>query len=391
VNPIETADGARPDAAATDVPYAIELVGVTKRYGAVTVLEGIDLEIEPGEFVVLLGPSGCGKSTILKIIAGLEDATGGEVYIEGRLANYVRPRDRDVSMVFQNYALYPHMTVAANIGFPLKMRGVPKADVARRVAEVAGMLDLDAQLAKYPEQLSGGQRQRVALGRAIIRDPVAFLMDEPLSNLDAILRVQMRSELLTLHRRVGRTTIYVTHDQVEAMTMADRIVVLHGGVIQQVGTTRDIYSRPANTFVATFVGSPQMNLFPGVLNEAGDGTAFDGVLRLPLGTRLPVADRTPVTLGIRPEDIRVCTPDEPGVDAVARVRLVEDVGAEDFATLDLGDARCTIRVPGHGTVTEGTEVGLRVARTALHVFDAQGVRIEASAVPAAAPAVAGRA
>ena len=255
------APAAAPSAAET--PYAIELVGVTKRYSTVTALSDISLEIEPAEFVVLLGPSGCGKSTILKIIAGLEDATTGEVYINGKLANYVRPKERDVSMVFQNYALYPHMTVETNVGFPLKMRGTKKAEVARRVGEIAELLELSDQLKKYPEQLSGGQRQRVALGRAIIRDPVAFLMDEPLSNLDALLRVQMRSELLKLHRRVGKTTVYVTHDQVEAMTMADRIVVLKAGVIQQVGSTHEVYSRPANTFVATFVGSPQMNLFAG--------------------------------------------------------------------------------------------------------------------------------
>ena len=206
----------------TPPAYAIEILGVSKRYGDVLALDTIDIDIEQGEFVVLLGPSGCGKSTLLKIIAGLEDASEGEIYIDGRLANYLRPGDRDVAMVFQNYALYPHMTVETNIGFPLAMRKQPRDVVKAKVREVAQLLELSTQLGKYPDQLSGGQRQRVALGRAIIREPVAFLMDEPLSNLDALLRVQMRTELLQLHRRVGRTTIYVTHDQVEAMTMADR-------------------------------------------------------------------------------------------------------------------------------------------------------------------------
>ncbi|MBX3029903.1 MAG: sn-glycerol-3-phosphate ABC transporter ATP-binding protein UgpC [Chloroflexi bacterium] len=354
----------------------MELVGVNKRYGALTVLEHVDLEIEPGEFVVLLGPSGCGKSTILKIIAGLEDASGGEVYIQDRLVNYVRPKDRDVSMVFQNYALYPHMTVAANIGFPLKMRKVARDVVAQRVTEVAALLELGQQLTKYPEQLSGGQRQRVALGRAIIRDPVAFLMDEPLSNLDAILRVQMRSELLQLHRRVGKTTIYVTHDQVEAMTMADRIVVLKDGAVQQIGTTREIYSRPANTFVATFVGSPQMNLLPGHIERRDGSVAFVGVVRIGLDAAPPVEDGTQVTLGIRPEDIRLRSAETPGADAVATVRLVEDVGAEDFVTVDIDGTRCVVRVAGHGSVSEGTTVALEIPRDVLHVFGADGTRMD---------------
>ena len=211
---------------------AIELVEVTKKFGENTVLSDINIDIEEGEFFVLLGPSGCGKSTMLKIISGLEDATKGEVYINNRLVNYVVPKERDVAMVFQNYALYPHMTVERNIGYPLKMRRVAKKEIHERVIEVARLLEIDEFIDKYPEQLSGGQRQRVALGRALIRDPIAFLFDEPLSNLDALLRVQMRDELLKLHRRIKKTTVYVTHDQVEAMTMADRIVVIKGGVIQ---------------------------------------------------------------------------------------------------------------------------------------------------------------
>jgi len=390
MNPINAPTPVETVAEAPDTPFAIELVGLHKRYGALNVLDSVDLDIEPGEFVVLLGPSGCGKSTILKIIAGLEDATGGEVYIKGRLANYIRPKDRDVSMVFQNYALYPHMTVAKNIGFPLKMRGAKGSAVATRVAEIAALLELTEQLEKYPEQLSGGQRQRVALGRAIIRDPVAFLMDEPLSNLDALLRVQMRSELLTLHRRVGKTTVYVTHDQVEAMTMADRIVVLRSGVVQQVGKTREVYSRPANTFVATFVGSPPMNLFSGRIDRQGSKMALAGVVRVDLDGAPPLPDGTQVTLGIRPEDIRIRPSTSPDVDVVATIRLIEDVGAEDFVTVDASGVRCIVRTTDQGMLVEGAEVGLALDRDAFHLFDEDGIRIEADtavvAVPSDSPA-----
>ena len=369
-------DPAAPAGPAAETPYAIELVGVTKRYGALAALADISLEIEPGEFVVLLGPSGCGKSTILKIIAGLEDATEGEVYIGGSLANYVRPRDRDVAMVFQNYALYPHMTVETNLGFPLKMRGARKAEVAARVAGIAELLELSDQLRKYPEQLSGGQRQRVALGRAIIRDPVAFLMDEPLSNLDALLRVQMRSELLKLHRRVGRTTVYVTHDQVEAMTMADRIVVLRSGEIQQVGTTGELYSRPANTFVATFVGSPQMNLFSGTVEGTGAERRFAGAVSLPLDGAWPdLPPGTEVTLGVRPEDIELVAPSDPLVTVTGVVELVEDVGAEDFISVTLDGATAMVRTSSHQAAAEGERVGLRFPPPALHLFDEAGLRI----------------
>ena len=382
MNTLPTAPVATDMALEAAEPYAIELVGLHKRYGTTEILESVDLEIEPGEFIVLLGPSGCGKSTILKIIAGLEDATGGEVYIKGRLVNYVRPKDRDVSMVFQNYALYPHMTVAANIGFPLKMRGVGSDRVSSRVEEVAAMLELTEQLARFPDQLSGGQRQRVALGRAIIRDPVAFLMDEPLSNLDALLRVQMRSELLTLHRRVGKTTIYVTHDQVEAMTMADQIVVLRGGAVQQVGTTRQVYSSPANTFVATFVGSPPMNLFPGRVEYGEGGVVFAGLVRVALDGATTLSEGTTVTLGVRPEHILLRPSTDPSVDAVATIRLIEDVGPEDFVTVTVDDVRCTVRVAGHRSMTEGSDVGLVLERGALHLFDEQGIRIEAAFGPA---------
>ena len=365
-----------PAARPPDQPFAIELVAVSKRYGSTTALESVDLDIVAGEFLVLLGPSGCGKSTLLKIIAGLEDPTEGEVYIDGRLANYLRPGERDVAMVFQNYALYPHMTVETNLAFPLRMRKRPKGDVDARVQEVASLLGLTSHLAKYPDQLSGGQRQRVALGRAIIREPVAFLMDEPLSNLDALLRVQMRSELLKLHRRVGRTTVYVTHDQVEALTMANRIVVLRDGVVQQIGTTTEVYGQPANTFVATFVGSPPMNLFRGRLAAESGVTTFVGPVTVPLDGRLgaaaPPGDE--VTLGIRPEDVQVVSDGTPGAITGA-VELVEAVGADSFLSVMVGDRSVMVRVPADSPLREGERVHMCLPAARVRLFDAEGQRL----------------
>jgi multiple sugar transport system ATP-binding protein len=358
-------------------PFAIELLGVTKRYGEFVALQGIDIDIAPGEFLVLLGPSGCGKSTLLKIIAGLEDASDGEIYINSRLANYLPPKERDVSMVFQNYALYPHMTVETNIGFPLAMRRQKKAVVAERVREVAALVGLTEHLSKYPDQLSGGQRQRVALGRAIIREPVAFLMDEPLSNLDALLRVQMRSELLKLHRRVGRTTIYVTHDQVEAMTMADRIVILRDGVVQQIGTPHEVYDSPASTFVAMFVGSPPMNLLSGRLSTHAGGQRFVGPVDIALDGLGPVDIRgdNEVTLGIRPENIELAGTPEPGTIAGA-VDLVEAVGSDSFLSVALGDdASVMVRVSADTRVAEGERVYLRFPPRRMRLFAANGDRV----------------
>jgi ABC-type sugar transport system ATPase subunit len=359
--------------------YDIELVEVTKRYDTVTALSAVSLDIEPGEFLVLLGPSGCGKSTILKIIAGLEDATEGDIYIKGKLANYTRPKARDVAMVFQNYALYPHMTVEANLGFPLRMGGASRDEQTREVGRVAKLLGISEQLKRYPEQLSGGQRQRVALGRAIIRKPTAFLMDEPLSNLDALLRVEMRSELLKLHRQVGRSTVYVTHDQVEAMTMASRIVVMRQGVIQQVGTPTEIYTQPANTFVATFVGSPPMNLFRGRLGSANGKPAFTGNVALPLDGRFPdVAATDEVTLGVRPEDVLVVGPDDP--DALSgRIELVEKVGAEQYLSIVLNrEATCMVRAGLRVAAHEGDAIRLRFPPDAVHLFSSEGERIRSS-------------
>ena len=359
------------------MPYAIELLGVGKHYGDFVALQGIDLDIANGEFLVLLGPSGCGKSTLLKLIAGLEDTSEGDIYINGQLANYLRPKDRDVAMVFQNYALYPHMTVETNIGFPLAMRRQPKAQVSQQVRQVAALVGLTDHLAKYPDQLSGGQRQRVALGRAIIREPVAFLMDEPLSNLDALLRVQMRSELLKLHKRVGRTTIYVTHDQIEAMTMADRIVVLRDGVIQQVGSPAEVYSHPANTFVATFVGSPPMNLLPGREQMHDGQRQFVGPATISLDTLppLPGGDGT-LTLGIRPENVELASADDDGAIA-GHVELVEAVGADSFLAVALVDGTAMmVRVAADSPVREGDTVHLRLPPHRLHLFDATGTRVK---------------
>jgi sn-glycerol 3-phosphate transport system ATP-binding protein len=344
----------------------------------VDVLDGIDLEIEPGEFVALLGPSGCGKSTLLKMIAGLEDLSDGEIYIDGVLANYLKPAHRNVAMVFQNYALYPHMTVRENVGFPLKMGGMPAGAVRDKVDAAARLLQLTGELDRYPDELSGGQRQRVALGRAIVREPVAFLMDEPLSNLDALLRVEMRTELVRLHRRVGRTTIYVTHDQVEAMTMANRIVLMNKGRIQQVGTPAEIYSSPANTFVAKFVGSPAMNLFEGRLETGAEGRVFRGPfeLRLPRGP-FPKLSDGPVTLGIRPERVRIAEGKDAG-PLVAVVDLVERAGADCNLLTVVGEATpMAVRTSAPTHIVEGERLHVTFPFEDIQFFGADGVRVEA--------------
>jgi multiple sugar transport system ATP-binding protein len=355
----------------------IELVGLSKSYGDTVAVRPTDLDIEEGEFIVLLGPSGCGKSTLLKVIAGLEDATEGELYINGKLANYLRPKDRDVAMVFQNYALYPHMTVEKNIGFPLSTRHLPKREIAERVREVARLVGLSDHLPKYPDQLSGGQRQRVALGRAIIRQPVAFLMDEPLSNLDALLRVQMRSELLKLHKRVGKTTVYVTHDQVEAMTMADRIVVMNNGVVQQIGTTDELYNQPASAFVAMFVGSPPMNLMKGRVAINGSESTFAGPFPLTLPPFAHEANLAgEITVGIRPEKVILRRNEESGA-IPGVVDLVELVGADAYITVQVAAGTTVIsRVAPTLGLREGDKVFLIIQTGDLHLFDSNGVRVE---------------
>jgi multiple sugar transport system ATP-binding protein len=322
---------------------AIGLENLTKVYASgVTAVSALSLDVEPGEFVALVGPSGCGKTTALRMVAGLETITSGTIRLGGRVVNDVSPRQRDIGMVFQNYALYPHLSVAENIGFALANKGVPKRERNRQVKETAATLGLSDLLGRKPRQLSGGQRQRVAMGRAIVRRPAVFLMDEPLSNLDAKLRVQMRAEILRVHRAIGSATLYVTHDQVEAMTMGDRIAVLHNGRLQQYGRPREVYARPANLFVARFIGSPEMNLYEAALDDSGD--LILGSQRLALGGRLApagVRPGQPVIVGLRPEDLLLgpasSVPDGTGT-LTADVRVVEPLGTELHAIFSIDAA-----------------------------------------------------
>ncbi|GAA1082374.1 ABC transporter ATP-binding protein [Pseudonocardia alni] len=319
-------------------------------------VDGLDLEIADGEFLVLVGPSGCGKSTSLRMLAGLEDVDAGAIRIGDRDVTDVRPKDRDIAMVFQNYALYPHMTVAANMGFALTNAGRPKDEIARRVAEAATILDLEGLLDRKPRALSGGQRQRVAMGRAIVREPAVFCMDEPLSNLDAKLRVSTRTQIASLQRRLGVTTVYVTHDQVEAMTMGDRVAVLSGGVLQQCATPRELYERPVNAFVAGFVGSPAMNLV--TVPSPTDGSVSLGGVRIPV----PGGASDTVTVGIRPEDLR---PAGAGDGLEVTVDVVEELGADAYV---------------YGTLTDGSGTSL-VARTDARVPPGRGDRLRLAPDP----------
>src|SRR5258707_6928612 len=306
---------------------SVAIRDVRKAFGAIEVIHGVDVLIDDGEFVVLVGPSGCGKSTLLRMIAGLENITSGEIRIGERVVNRVPPKERDIAMVFQNYALYPHMTVAANMGFSLMLRGAPKAEIQQRVGGAADILGLGPLLVRYPRQLSAGQRQRVAMGRAIVRDPQVFLFDEPLSNLDAKLRVAMRTEIKELHQRLKTTTVYVTHDQIEAMTMADKIVVMHDGIVEQIGTPLDLYDKPENLFVASFIGSPAMNFLTGTIKA--NGTAgFEGPdgVKLPLATAPANSEGRPAGYGIRPEHFTIA---EDG--AGAELIVVEPTGSGTHA------------------------------------------------------------
>ncbi len=331
-----------------------------------------DLEIEDGEFLVLVGPSGCGKSTTLRMLAGLEPIDEGSVFIGDRDVTMVPPKDRDIAMVFQSYALYPHMTVAENIGFHLKIKRVPKPERAERVREAARILDLDQFLDRKPAKLSGGQRQRVAMGRAIVRQPQVFLMDEPLSNLDAKLRVQTRTQIAALQRRLGVTTVYVTHDQVEAMTMGDRVAVLKDGVLQQCASPRDLFKRPINVFVAGFIGSPAMNLLDGELD--GEQVRF-GALELPMRPDQVAATTSPaVTIGVRPEGMVVA--DDGGLGAT--VDVVEELGSESFlySHVDGRDVPVVARTEGLSTLQNGDKITLRPQPAAVHLFDtATGLRL----------------
>jgi multiple sugar transport system ATP-binding protein len=360
----------------------VEFIEVGKQYGETGAVFDVNLTVEESEFLVLLGPSGCGKSTLLKMIAGLEDISSGEIYIDDRLVNYVKPGDRNVAMVFQNYALYPHMTVFENIAFPLKMSRVPKSETRTRVVSVAGILGLEDLLDRRPEQLSGGQRQRVALGRSIVREPAVFLMDEPLSNLDAQLRVQTREEILKLHERLQTTTIYVTHDQIEAMTMGHRIVVMRSGVVQQVGRPQEVYDQPANTFVAAFLGSPRINLHSGSIVNAGDGPGFEsGGVTIPLSGKLaalagPAADE--VALGVRPEDVGVrigesdTAADGHFVRLPATVSLVEPVGSDLYVRAGSGSIDWMARTEARLPVEPGQQVTLELDLRHAHLFGSDG-------------------
>ncbi|WP_309082939.1 sn-glycerol-3-phosphate ABC transporter ATP-binding protein UgpC [Chelativorans sp.] len=352
---------------------SVVLRDVTKRYGDFQALHGASLHIEEGEFVVFVGPSGCGKSTLLRMIAGLESITSGEILIGGERVNETPARHRGISMVFQNYALYPHMTVAENMGFGLKNIGTPKAEIDARVAEAARILQIEALLDRKPREMSGGQRQRVAIGRAIVRKPKAFLFDEPLSNLDAALRVQMRTELARLHQTIGATMIYVTHDQVEAMTMADRIVVMREGHIEQVGAPLDLYRNPKNLFVAGFLGSPKMNFLEGRIGEVGEGRVLVDVghgapLSVPVSSRI---DPGPVTVGIRPEHLKLAA-NGSGV-LTGRVDVVEQLGNSTLIYVDLGGrAQVVAEESGDCPAHVGETVRLAVAPAAAHLFDGRG-------------------
>ena len=354
----------------------VSISAVHKWFGATQVIRGVDIGIEDGEFCVLVGPSGCGKSTLLRMIAGLEEITDGEIAIGGKVVNRVLPKERDIAMVFQNYALYPHMTVRDNMSFALKLAKRSAADIQQRVGRAAGILGLGPYLDRYPRQLSGGQRQRVAMGRAIVRDPQVFLFDEPLSNLDAQLRVQMRTEIKELHQRLKTTSIYVTHDQIEAMTMADRIVVMRDGVVEQSGNPLELYDTPANVFVAGFIGSPAMNLVPGIarLDGGTPGVEFDGGIRLPIPVASRPSDGQRVLYGMRPEHCALAGGDGLPADVV----VVEPTGADTQLFCRFNGQEVTSLVRDRVDCRAGDRVGLFPDVRRAHLFDAaSGARLAA--------------
>lgn len=340
----------------------VSLRKLRKTYGAVVAVEGVDLEIAKGELIVLLGPSGCGKSTTLRMVAGLETITDGKLYIGGRDVTALEPKDRDIAMVFQNYALYPHKTIRGNMSFGLKMRGIEAAEIARRVDAAAEMLDIVHLLDRKPGQLSGGQMQRVALGRALVRDPAVFLLDEPLSNLDAKLRSRMREEIALLQRRIGKAMIYVTHDQTEAMTLADRIVIMRDGRVQQIGSPLEVYDRPANAFVAGFIGSPEMNLVEAELSDGrlvlGEGVSLPAPSGMTRGRR--------VTVGMRPEAI---APAEEGLPFT--IRGIEQLGSQTLFIGELAKRRLRVMTGRRDGVALGSSMRIAVPEAALHLFDSE--------------------
>ncbi len=348
----------------------VQFADVRKSFGAVPVIRGVNIDIADGEFVILVGPSGCGKSTLLRMLAGLENISGGEIKIGGRVVNTLPPKERDIAMVFQNYALYPHMTVQQNMGFSLMLNKAPKAEAEKRVKYAAGILGLDKLLDRYPRQLSGGQRQRVAMGRAIVRDPEVFLFDEPLSNLDAKLRVAMRAEIKELHQRLKTTTVYVTHDQIEAMTMADKIVVMHDGIVEQIGTPLELYDKPANLFVGGFIGSPAMNMIKGKLDPenptrflTADGTA------LPVANPPAEAKGRELVYGLRPEYISLDANGLPG-----EIVVLEPTGYETHLTLRLGGSDLTCVFRERVTARPGETLRVAIDASHVHLFDAESGR-----------------
>ena len=361
----------------------VTLKGVSKRWGAFIGVHAFDLDIADREFLVLLGPSGCGKTTTMRMVAGLEDPTAGQILIGGRVVNHLEPKDRDVAMVFQNYGLYPNLTVYENIRFPLKVRKVDRATHDARVRQAAGMVELDALLHRLPRELSGGQRQRVALARAIVREPAVFLMDEPLSNLDAKLRVSTRAQIKNLQHRLQTTTIYVTHDQIEAMTLADRVVVMNQGTPQQIGTPLEIYERPANLFVAGFIGAPAMNLIDGEIQSGGfhaPGIRIDG-LPAPPGS----ATQGPATLGFRAEDATIAPPGT--AELTAPVYTFELLGDATLVTVRVGAALVSVKADKTFRVEIGAPVGFRIPPAICHIFDhATGRRLPSPIQPPRTPA-----
>jgi multiple sugar transport system ATP-binding protein len=359
----------------------VRITGLHKRYGSFHAVRGIDLHIRDGEFTVLVGPSGCGKSTLLRTIAGLEEISEGTIEIAGEVVNDFRPRDRDVAMVFQDYALYPHMSVAKNIGFGLKARKMPKSEAQARVAEAARMLGITPLLDRYPRQLSGGQRQRVAIGRAIVRNPRIFLFDEPLSNLDAQLRDEMRGEIKRLHQDITTTMIYVTHDQIEAMTLADRIVLMRDGLIEQQGAPLELFERPASTFVAGFLGSPRMSFLAGTLRLNGSAAAIrlaDALLPVAPGRSLGAAnDGASVLLGLRPEHLTRATEAAPAPGHArydATIELIQPTGSRSYATFRLAGAPVMAELQAHDVSRPGERIGIDINMTRASIFDGNTLR-----------------
>src|SRR5208282_5374051 len=344
----------------------VELRDVRKSYAGTEVVHGVSVEVADGEFIVIVGPSGCGKSTLLRMVAGLETISAGEIAIGARVVNRLEPKDRDVAMVFQNYALYPHMSVFDNMAYGLRIRGLARSDVTAKVKRAAEILELKNFLDRKPRALSGGQRQRVAMGRAIVREPAVFLFDEPLSNLDAKLRVQMRAELQALHRRLGTTSLYVTHDQVEAMTLAQRMIVMHAGRAEQIGAPMEVYENPASVFVAGFIGSPAMNFLAAKI-ESGGKIAFDGGGSIPGGTN--IGEGRKVTVGVRPENLTPCAPS--AAHLVGSVEMIEALGADTLLHVAVAGGSIIARLPPGTAATVGEPIALAAAPKKVYLFDAE--------------------